>query len=125
MAEFAMSYTSGLLPLFVPMGLGPRRTHVRVNAGELTVRMGWAFRAKVPLEAVRSAGLDSSRVTGWGVHGRGGTWLVNGSSAGMVRVEIEPPARARMCGFGVRLLALRLSLQEPEQFLGALGDARQ
>jgi hypothetical protein len=122
--SFAMSYDAGLKPLFVPMGLGPRRTRVSIAAEALNVRMGWGFRASIPLSSVRGAELDVGRVTGWGAHGWNGTWLVNGSSNGLVRIEIEPPARGWVSGIPVRLRVLRLSLEEPGAFLRALGDAR-
>ena len=48
-------------------------------------------------------------------------WLVNGSSSGIVRIEIEPPARARVIGFRIRLQALRVALEDPTAFRAALG----
>ena len=125
MAEFAMSYTRGLLPLFVPLGIGPGLTRISINDGGVLVRMGWAFQATIPASAVAQAELDGSRVTGWGVHGRAGSWLVNGSSRGIVRLDIEPPVSARVIGFAVRLRTLRLSLADPDAFLGALRKQRE
>jgi hypothetical protein len=122
--SFAMSYAAGLKPLFVPMGLGPRHTRVSIEGGACHVNMGWAFRATIPLSSVRGAEPDVGRVSGWGAHGWDGTWLVNGSSNGLVRIEIEPAARGWMSGIPVRVKVLRLSLEEPEAFLGALRDAR-
>jgi hypothetical protein len=119
-----MSFDDRLKSLFVPMGLGPRRTQVSIEGGALRVRMGWGFRASIPLSSVRAAEPDVGRVTGWGAHGRNGTWLVNGSSDGLVRMEIDPPARGWVSGIPVRLRVLRLSLEEPEAFLRALRDAR-
>ncbi len=124
MADFAMSFDAGLKPLFVPMGLGPRHTRVTIDDGALRVRLGWGFRASIPLSSVRGAEPDVGRVSGWGAHGWNGVWLVNGSSSGMVRVEIDPPARGWVSGIPLRLRALRLSLEEPEAFLSALRDAR-
>lgn len=119
-----MSYDAGLKPLFVPLGLGPRHTHISIEGAALHVRMGWGFRATIPLSSVRGAEPDVGRVSGWGAHGWNGTWLVNGSSNGLVRVEIDPPARGSVSGIPVRLKVLRLSLQEPEAFLTALQGAR-
>jgi hypothetical protein len=123
-SSFAISYDAGLKPLFVPMGLGPRHAQVSIEAGNLHVKMGWGFRATIPLSSVRGAEPDVGRVSGWGAHGWNGTWLVNGSSNGLVRVEIDPPARGWVSGIPLRLRVLRLSLEEPEAFLTALRDAR-
>jgi hypothetical protein len=45
---------------------------------------------------------------------------VNGSRAGSVRLDVEPPARAHVCGVPVRLRTLWLSLTDPDSFLAAL-----
>ena len=124
MADFGMRFARIFLPLFVPLGMGPRRTRITVDGGALRVRMGWEFRATIPGAAVRSADRDHARVLGWGVHGWRGVWLVNGSSRGLVRMDIDPPARAWVIGFPVRLRTLRLSLEEPDAFLAALRSAR-
>jgi len=119
-ARFAFSYATVLMPLFVVLGMGPRTSGIEVGTGSVRVRMGWAFTADIPRSAIRSAVPDSGLVLGWGVHGFGGGWLVNGSSRGLVRLHIEPACRARVMGFPVRLHTLRLSLAEPDAFLAAL-----
>src|SRR6478735_1496801 len=43
------------LPLSVPLGLGPKNSDLRVEAGNLHVKMGWAFTATIPLASIRSA----------------------------------------------------------------------
>ena len=52
-------------------------------------------------------------MTGWGAHGWRGEWLVNGSSSGIVRIELEPPGRAKVCGVPVELRVLRVSVEDP------------
>lgn len=118
--EFTISYARGLLPLLRPVGMGPRHTKITLDDAELHVRMGWAFRAVVPRASIRSVNRDTAPVTGWGVHGWRGTWLVNGSSRGVVRIDIEPPTTARMLGITVQLHTLRLSLTDPAAFITAL-----
>jgi hypothetical protein len=117
---FAISYDPALRPLFTVLGLGPRFSRVTVTADELDVRLGWAFRAKVPRTAVRGADPDGRRAGGWGAHGWHGRWLVNGASSGLVRVSIDPPATARVAGRQVRLDELRLSLEAPGFFVATL-----
>lgn len=58
---------------------------------------------------------------GWGAHGWRGRWLVNGSSKGIVVLEIDPVARGRVLGFPVRVRDLALSLEDPEGLCEALG----
>ena len=50
-----------------------------------------------------------------------GTWLVNGSAAGVVDVRLDPPARGRMAFFRIKIRRLGLGLQDPDGFLAALG----
>ncbi|HEU0089012.1 MAG TPA: hypothetical protein VFQ77_15415 [Pseudonocardiaceae bacterium] len=120
MVRFDISYAKVLLPLFAVLGTGPRASGVELGPGAVRVRLGWAFTAEIPRRAIRSVAPDSGLVTGWGVHGLAGRWLVNGSSRGLVRVGIDPPCRARMLGIPVRLHTLRLSLDEPDAFIAAL-----
>jgi hypothetical protein len=56
-----------------------------------------------------------------GVHGLAGRWLVNGSSRGLVAVTIEPPARAFVVGFPVRLRVVTVSVEDPEGLIAYCG----
>jgi hypothetical protein len=85
------------------------------------VRFGSSFAADVARSAITSATHDHARVSGWGVHrSRGAEWLVNGSSHGIVRLSVDPPAAARLLGRRVTLRVLRVSLTDPEGFLACL-----
>ncbi|NNE12081.1 MAG: hypothetical protein HKN41_07530 [Ilumatobacter sp.] len=95
------------------LGMGPSVSYVELGDGSVTVRMGWAFRSTFDRAQVASIAVDDDRVLGWGVHGWRGTWLVNGSSAGMLRIELEPEARASVAGFPVKLSKLRVSVEDP------------
>jgi hypothetical protein len=114
-AFFAISYSPSLRPLFRLFGMGPARSGVWVHEDLLRVRMGWGFRAEIPRRAVRQVAPDPGAVTGWGAHGWRGQWLVNGSSSGLVRMEIQPAAQAFVMGFPVQLRTLRLSLESPDE----------
>jgi hypothetical protein len=50
--------------------------------------------------------------------------MVNGSSAGLVRLQIEPEVRAWVIGIPVRLQTLRLSLVAPQELTPMLRDQR-
>jgi hypothetical protein len=102
------------------LGLTRGGSWVEVGDRSLRVRMNWAFRMDVPLDQVRSAAPHDGRVWSWGVHGWGGRWLVNGSSAGIVRVDLAPPGRARVLGFPIRVRELLVSVEDPEGLIRAL-----
>ncbi|MGW6918194.1 hypothetical protein ACWGB8_30925 [Kitasatospora sp. NPDC054939] len=121
---FAIRYDNWFVPIAWTTGLTRRRSTVTLTAGTVEIRMGWAFRAAVPRRSVLSAGPDRRSVFGWGVHGFGGYWLVNGSSHGIVALETAPDTRCRVMGLPLRLRELRISLDRPDDFLAALGAER-
>lgn len=106
------------------LGLGPRRSHVLISADDVEVVMGWGFRATIPRGTIVRARSTDERVWGWGVHGWRGRWLVNGSSKGLVRLEIDPPASSRVGGLRVELRVLTVSVEEPERLLSTLALPR-
>jgi len=114
-----LRYERWFLPLSVPLGLGPERSEVRVEAGKLHVRMGWAFDARIPLTSITSAEATDARVFAWGVHYSGGRWLVNGSAKGLVALTIEPPARAKFWIKSVPLRSLWVSVTDPDALIAA------
>jgi hypothetical protein len=67
------------LPLSAPFGLGPRNSGLRVEAGSLHVKMGWAFAAEISWTSITSAKPTNTRVYTAGVHYGFGRLLVNGS----------------------------------------------
>ena len=89
------------------------------------MRLGWSFRLTAPRASLVAALRDHGRITGIGAHGWRGTWLVNTTSKGLVRMELDPPARATVCGVPVTVKVLRLSLAEPEAFLSAVRSDAQ
>jgi hypothetical protein len=107
----------------VILGLHRSNSYVDVDESDLTVRMGWAFRATIPRSSVRSVADDHDRVFGWGVHGWRGEWLVNGSSSGIVSIDIEPAARARTAGFPIQLKRLRIAVEDPATLRSTLGES--
>jgi hypothetical protein len=117
-----LRYERWFLPLSVPLGLGPERSEVRVEAGMLHVKMGWAFEAHVPLTSITSAQATDARVLGWGVHCRGGRWLVNGSGEGLVALTIEPPVGAKFCLRPVSVRSLWVSVTDPDALIAACAE---
>ncbi|HEY5251218.1 MAG TPA: hypothetical protein VIJ09_06140 [Acidimicrobiales bacterium] len=117
--SFPLLY-GALRRLLVVFGMGPGLSTVELSADELHVRMGWAFRARVPRSAITGARSVSGRVGGIGVHGWRGRWLVNGSMDRIVGIDIDPPCRAVATGIPVHVHYLALSLEDPDAFLAAL-----
>jgi hypothetical protein len=114
--EFAIKYGAFRLLLSM-LGLGPRFSRVVVDADHLTVRMGWGFSADVPRSAIASVQQRRGPVSGIGVHGLGGRWLVNGAASGLVTIRFDPRQRARVMGLRVALVELCMSLEEPDRFV--------
>lgn len=118
--EFSFRYDRWCGWILGLVGSGRRFSRVLVGEGEVDVRLGVGFRGAIDRGAVRGAHRRTGRVLGWGAHGWRGRWLVNGSSKGIVVLEIDPAARCRVLGFPVKVRELALSLEEPEAFAAAL-----
>ena len=117
--RFPIRFT-GFNRAMVVLGILPSRSVVEVHGHELRVRMTWAFRMRAPLASVRAVVPYAGRVWGWGAHGWRGRWLVNGSSSGILQIDLEPPARARTIGWPIKVRTLLVSVEEPEGLMAAL-----
>ncbi|HEY3209027.1 MAG TPA: hypothetical protein VGL18_04445 [Actinomycetota bacterium] len=122
--RFAIRFSPWLLPLFWISGLGRRSSHVELTGDELHVRMGWGFRARIPRSSILRPRRGGNLWFSIGVHGGFGVWAVNGSARGTVWIDVEPPVRARVAGFPIRLRRLALGLEDPDGFMDALGAAQ-
>jgi len=112
-------------PLLSVLGTGPRFSGVTVDGDRLLVRMGWAFRAEVPLSSITEVKRHKGFVGGIGVHGGRGWWLVNGGIKGIVDITIDPPAQARVLGVRTRLRRLQVGVQSPEELMAVLSGSRR
>jgi hypothetical protein len=119
-ARFPMRFDPGYRMLSAALLLRPSDSFVEVEGGEVRVRMAWGFRARFPRSAVASASDFDRRPLSRGVHGFSGRWLVNGSGEGIVRIALEPPQRAWVLGFPVRLRELLVSVESPAGLRAAL-----
>ena len=117
--SFSFSYGVFRLLLSI-LGMGPAFSRVKLDNGTLRVRMGWTFRASIPVQQVTAAEPRQGLVGGIGVHGWRGRWLVNGATTGLVAVTVDPPVRASVMGFPVKLRELTLSLENPDALVAAL-----
>jgi hypothetical protein len=105
------------LPLSVPLGLGPKTSQLRVEGGNLHVKMGWAFEADIPLTSIKNAEPSNARVFEAGVHYLRGRFLVNGSRKGLVELTIEPAAQAKLWWKSVSVSTLVISVTDPDEFI--------
>ncbi|MCB0966508.1 MAG: hypothetical protein KDB37_06695 [Ilumatobacter sp.] len=120
--RFAVSYNAFNRAILTVLAMGPSLSWVDVGDDDIDVRMGWAFRSRIPRSSITSVQADDDRVWGWGVHGWGGRWLVNGSSSGIVRIELDPTVPSKVVGpFGVSLRTLRISVDDRDALIAALG----
>ena len=120
-------------PSRVPMtvlGAGPKVSRVKVSSSTVDVRMGWAFQAKFPREAVASArpltkglselpgplGLSVLR----GVNYWRGTALVNGAGTGLVEITLARPERVRLGPLPFRMSRLIVSAEDQSGLVAAL-----
>jgi hypothetical protein len=115
-----LRYERWFLPLSVPFGLGPKHSDIRIDGESLHVSMGWGFNGDIPLASITAAVQDSDMVGGFGVHGFRGRWLVNGSSKGLVRLTIDPPAPAKAAGVPIKVNTLRVSVTDPDELIAAV-----
>jgi hypothetical protein len=106
-----------------PLFLGARHAKAELTEDILRVRMGWAFRASIPRRSIRRAALNREVVWAIGVHSdlRFKTWLVNGSTKGVVFLDLLPAASGRLGPVRITIERLGLGLEDPDGFLRALG----
>jgi hypothetical protein len=118
-----LRYERWFLPLSVPLGLGPKKSEVRIADGTLHVKMGWGFDAHIPIASITRAEATEERAFTAGVHYSSGRWLVNGSSKGLVTLTIEPPVKAKAAFRTVMLRSLVVSVTDPEALIAACTGA--
>ncbi|MBA3737241.1 MAG: hypothetical protein H0W97_01595 [Actinobacteria bacterium] len=119
---FPIRYSKLSRLFFAPLRLGAWHAKVELTDDALRVRMGWAFRARIPRRSIRRAALHRDVWWAIGVHSdrRFKSWLVNGSSKGIVFLDLLPPAKGRAGPFAVTIERLGLGLEDPEGFLREL-----
>ena len=112
------------------LGTGPKLSRVRVGSSTVDVRLGWAFHATIPREAVASArplnaglsklpapfGLGVLR----GVNYWRGTALVNGAGTGLVEITLDRPEWVRLGPLPARMRRLITSAEDQAGLVAAL-----
>jgi hypothetical protein len=101
----------------------PEASYVELDDTSVRVRMGWGFSAEFPRASIARVWQLEYAPLSRGVHGMMGRWLVNGSGDRIAVLELEPPARARVMGFPVKLRQLMVSVDEPSVLLALAAPA--
>jgi hypothetical protein len=121
--RFAIRVDPSFRGLFAALGAGSRHDVVELGDQWVQVRLGWLFKVRIPRTTVASVQHHADMFGGWGAHGWRGRWLVNGSSAGIVELDLEPGQRAWLLGvWPLTLRVLYVSLEDPDGFLAAIGS---
>ncbi len=118
-------------PSRIPMtvlGTGPKVSRVKVSPSTVDIRMGWAFQAAIPREAVASArSLNRDELRGpfrlsvlRGVNFWRGTALVNGAGTGLVEIMLDRPERVRLGPFPAQMRRLVVSAEDESGLVAAL-----
>jgi hypothetical protein len=101
--------------------ISPADSYIEIVDGDVSVRMGWAFRATFDRSAVQGTSVSGKRVLlTRGVHGWAGRWLVNDAGDGILSIRLEPRQRGYVMGFSVTLRDLLVSVDAPSALAGAL-----
>ncbi len=117
--HFPISFNSVSKVVLGVIGCGPRASGVEVDATTVHARLGWSGNVTIP----RSSIVAAERVgtvpfwLGIGVHGWAGTWALNGSRTGVVRLTIDGPANGRTLIIPFSPKTLYVSLEDPEGFV--------
>ena len=114
------------------LGAGPEVSRVTVSSSTVDIRMGWAFRATIPREAVASARpLNSlSELSGpfrisvlRGVNYWRGTALVNGAGTGLVEITLDRSKWVRLGPLRARMRRLIVSAEDQSGLVAALNPS--
>jgi hypothetical protein len=120
-SRFSIKFEGSYALLSTALFIFPSHSYVEVRGDEVSVRMGWAFRARFDRSCVTGASALGKRIPlTRGVHGWAGRWLVNGSGDGILAIDLDPRRRAYVMGFPVKLRQLQVSVDDPAALAAAL-----
>jgi hypothetical protein len=123
-ARFPITFDAPCARLFRALRIFPSDSYVEIAGNQVSVRMGWAFRATFDRSCVTGIAPLGQRIRlTRGVHGWAGRWLVNGAGDGILAIALEPRQHAHVVGFPVGLRQLQVSVEDPT--VVAVAFARQ
>ena len=118
---FTLRYGAYSRMMLKLVGSGPEHSGIAVSDADVAIKMGKSFDGRAPRTSVSSARALPDTVTTRGVHGWRGDWLVNGDGSGLVEFLFEPPMRGHVLLFPVSVRRLRVSVDDPDGLVGAVG----
>jgi hypothetical protein len=118
---FTLRYGAFSRSMLRLIGSGPTHSGIAISDADLAIKMGRSFDGRAPRTSVTSARALTDTVISRGVHGWRGDWLVNGDGSGLVELLFEPPMPGHVLMFPVRVRRLRVSVDDPEGLVAAVG----
>ena len=117
--------------LMTAFGAGQKGPRVTMSSSTVDVRMGWAFHATIPREAVASARpLNRGELRGpfrlsvlRGVNYWRGTALVNGAGAGLVEITLDRPNWVRLGPLPAPMRRLIVSAEDQSGLVAELNPS--
>lgn len=121
--NYAISYNTPGRILLGLVGAGPRRSQVELDGDMIHARLGWSGSVTIPRASIVSVE-RVNRIPWWlgyGMHGGlRGTWALNGSSSGAVKLTLNEPVSGKVLGLPVRARTVYFSLEDPEGFIASV-----
>jgi hypothetical protein len=119
--------------LMTAFGASRKAPHVTMSSSTVDVRMGWAFQATIPREAVASARpLNRAELRGpfrlsvlRGVNYWRGTALVNGAGTGLVEITLDRPKWVRLGPLRAPMRRLIVSAEDQSGLVAELNPSTQ
>jgi hypothetical protein len=119
--------------LMTVFGAGRQAPRVTMSSSTVDIRMGWAFQATFPREAVASARpLSRDELSGpfrlsvlRGVNYWGGTALVNGAGTGLVEITLDRLEWVRLGPFRAPMRRLIVSAEDQSGLVAELAPSTQ
>jgi hypothetical protein len=123
MTRFPLKFDAPYALLSKALLISPSDSYIEMAGDQVSVRMGWAFRATFDRSRIaRTFPLGKRIRLTRGVHGWAGRWLVNGAGDGILAIDLEPRQRAYVMGLPVSLQQLQVSVDDPPALATALAS---
>jgi len=131
--SFPISVDRPSRSLMTAFGAGRKAPRVTMHSSTVDIRMGWAFQATIPRQAVASARpLSRGELRGpfslsvlRGVNYWGGTALVNGAGTGLVEITLDRPKWVRLGPFRAPMRRLIVSAEDQSGLVAELTPGTQ
>lgn len=124
--RYAISYNAVSRVILSLLGVGPGKSWVDVDDTTVRARLGWSGTVTIPRASITSVERVASVPwwLGYGMHGGfRGTWALNGSNSGAVKLTTSEPASGKVLGLPVRVRTVYFSLEDPEGFVAEVNSS--